>query len=380
MTCMSIYLDNHATTPVDPRVLDAMLPYLREEFGNAASRTHAFGKRAKEAVERARRQVAELIGAADEEEIIFTSGATESNNLAVKGVMTAYGGSVVTVETEHPSVLESAPSATRVRVNPKGFVDVDDIARAITKKTCLVSVMQANNEIGVLQNVLAIGRLCRERGVLFHTDAAQAAGKVPVPLEHVDFLSLSAHKVYGPKGVGALYLRKRHPTLKRIKCAPLMDGGGHERGFRSGTLNVPGIVGMGEAFAIAKREMAAESDRIRALRDRLWKGIAALDLVHLNGGEPKLPGNLNVSVEHVEGESLLAALGDIAISAGAACSSAKLEPSHVLKALGVPEHLLFSSFRFGLGRFTTQAEIDTVVDRFTSAVKRLRAASPLYRS
>ncbi len=374
MNPVAIYLDNHATTPIDPRVLDAMMPFLKGEFGNAASRTHAFGRRAAEAVERARRQVADLIDARDEEEIVFTSGATESNNLAIKGVVAAYGGTVVTAETEHPSVLESARDAVRWPVTQAGFVDVGPLP----KKTCLVSVMTANNEIGVLQDIAAIGKLCRDKGVLFHTDAAQAAGRVPLTVEHVDFMSLSSHKVYGPKGIGALYARKRHPTLKRIRCTPLIEGGGHERGLRSGTLNVAGIVGMGEAFAIARREMAGESKRVAELRDRLWKGLAGLDLIHVNGGEPKLPGNLNVSVEHVEGESLMAALGDIAISSGAACSSAKLEPSHVLQALGVPEHLLFSSFRFGLGRFTTQVEIDTVVDRFCLAVTRLRAASPLY--
>ena len=374
MNPVAIYLDNHATTPLDPRVLDAMMPYLKGEYGNAASRTHAFGKRAAEAVERARRQVAGLIGARDEEEIVFASGATESNNLAIKGVVTAYGGAVQTVETEHPSVLESAKGATLWHVDTSGVVEIG----AIPKRCCLVSVMAANNEIGVIQDIAAIGKRCRESGVLFHTDAAQAAGKVPLDVEQVDFMSLSAHKVYGPKGVGALYVRKRHPTLKRIRCAALIEGGGHERGLRSGTLNVAGIVGMGEAFAIARREMAEESKRIAKLRDRLWNGIAGLDLIRVNGGGPKVPGNLNVSVEHVEGESLIAALGDIAISSGAACSSAKLEPSHVLEALGVPEHLLFSSFRFGLGRFTTQAEIDTVVDRFCTAVRRLRAASPLY--
>jgi len=282
-------------------------------------------------------------------------------------------------------VLESCRSMERrgfrvtvLPVDRDGLVEPGAIQRAVTDRTALVSVMAANNEIGVLQDVEAIGAFCRERGVLFHSDAAQAAGKVPFSVAPVDFASFSAHKVYGPKGVGAVYARKRHPLLKRIRCVPLLDGGAHERGLRSGTLNVPGIVGMGAAFAIANSERSAEEARIGPLRDRLWKGIEALGDVRMNGHASKrLPGNLNVSIEHVEGESLMQALGDVSISSGAACSSAKLEASHVLKALGLPEHLLFSSFRFGLGRFTSEAEIDTVVNRLETAVTRLRAASPL---
>jgi cysteine desulfurase len=384
---MTIYLDHHATTPLDPRVLDAMLPFLKEEFGNASSR-HAIGRRAAEAVERARVEVAGLAGAEDEEEIVFTSGATESNNLVIKGVAEAYRGTrdhVVTVATEHVCVLESCRTLERrgmrvtvLPVDGDGLVDLERLRKAVGDRTILVSVMAANNEIGVLQDVDAIGRFCRERGVLFHTDAAQAAGKVPFRVDTVDFASFSAHKVYGPKGVGAVYARKRHPVLKRIRCVPLLDGGAHERGLRSGTLNVAGIVGMGAAFAIARGERETEAARLLALRERLWRRIAALGDVRLNGhASRRLPGNLNVSIEQVEGESLMQALGDVAISSGAACSSAKLEPSHVLKALGLPEHLLFSSFRFGLGRFTSDAEIDTVVNRLEAAVARLRAASPL---
>ncbi|MBI4566343.1 MAG: IscS subfamily cysteine desulfurase [Planctomycetes bacterium] len=382
-----IYLDHHATTPIDPRVLDAMMPYLRDRFGNAASRTHAFGREAHDAVEAARTQVAALIGA-QPEEIVFTSGATESDNLAIKGVMDAYrskGDHVVTVATEHKAVLDPCRALERdgramvtyLLVDSDGLLDPDRLRSAITDRTVLVSVMAANNEIGVLQDIAAIGAICRERGVLFHADAAQAAGKIPIDVNamNVGLASLSAHKMYGPKGIGAVYIR-RHP---RVKLVPMMDGGGHEGGLRSGTLNVPAIVGFGRACEISGQEMADESKRLLALRERLWGGLSRLDRVRLNGHPTRrLPGNLNVSFEFVESESLIEALPDIAVSSTAACTTATPEPSHVLRAIGLPEPLALGAIRFGLGRFTTEAEIDTVIERITAEVVRLRGKSPLY--
>jgi len=384
-----IYLDHHATTPIDPRVLDAMMPYLREKFGNAASREHAWGREAAEAVEAARAQVAALIGA-DEREIVFTSGATESDNLAIKGVAEFHrerGDHLVTAVTEHPAVLDSCAAleragrarVTRLPVDREGLVSLDALRKALTDKTLLVSIMFANNEIGVLQDIPAIGALCRERRVHFHTDAAQAAGKVPIDVATmpIDLLSLSAHKMYGPKGVGALYVRRRNP---RVRLSPILDGGGHEGGLRSGTLNVPAIVGFGEACDLARKEMGEEAARLRTQRDRLWEGLKKdLDHVTLNGhAERRLPGNLNVSFKYVESESLILALEGIAVSSGAACTTAKVEPSHVLKALGLPEDLARSSVRFGLGRSTTPAEIDAVQKRVVDAVRKLRRMSPLY--
>ncbi len=366
-------MDHHATTPVDPRVLEAMLPFFSERFGNAASPHHAFGREAKEAVEEARARVAALMGARADG-IVFTSGATESDNLAIKGI----SGHVVTVCTEHRAVLEACrrKEATFLPVGGDGRVDLDALRAAITDRTALVSVMFANNEIGTLQPVAEIGKICRERGVLFHTDAAQAFGKVPVDVEamSIDLASVSAHKMYGPKGVGALYVRPR------LRLAPLLDGGGHERGLRSGTLPVPLIVGFGEACAIAQREMPGESKRILALREKL-RGLifGNLDRVRLNGSlEHRLPGNLNVSFKYVEIESLIASMGDVAVSTGSACSAAKLEPSHVLHALGLDEPTAHASIRFGLGRFNTEGEVDAVWALLREGVRRLRRASPIY--
>lgn len=383
-----IYLDNHATTPVDPRVLEAMLPYFTEKFGNAASRNHSYGWEAEQAVERARQQIAELIGASPKE-IIFTSGATESDNLAIKGVAEMYaerGDHIITVVTEHKAVLDTCKHlekqgrrVTYLPVDREGLIDLDELRRAITDRTVLISVMWANNEIGVLQPIREIGRIARERGVLFHTDATQAVGKVPVNVEqdNVDLMSLSAHKMYGPKGVGALYVRRKNP---RVQLAAQMDGGGHERGMRSGTLNVPGIVGFGEACAICHREMAEEARRLQELRDRLKdRLLAELDEVYVNGSlEHRLPNNLNMSFAYVEGESLMMAMKDVAVSSGSACTSATLEPSYVLKALGVGDDLAHTSIRFGLGRFNTPEEIEYVADRVIEAVRRLRELSPLY--
>jgi len=385
-----IYLDHHATTPLDPRVLEAMTPWLKEKFGNAASREHAFGREAAQAVEKARAQVAALIGC-DESEVVFTSGATESDNLAIKGLADSRRGNrdrLVTVATEHPAVLDSCAaverrggiSVLRLKVGADGLLDPAELEAAVDDRARLVSVMFANNEIGVIQDIPAIGALCRERGAIFHTDAAQAAGKVPIDVRAMDvhLLSLSSHKIYGPKGVGALYVRKRNP---RVKLEPLIDGGGHERGLRSGTLNVPGLVGFGAACELAKAEMKSEAERLKSLRNRLWDGLRKrIDQVTLNGHpERRLPGNLNVSFKFVESESLMVALDGIAVSSGAACTTAKAEPSHVLRALGLPEDLARASVRFGLGRFTTAAEIDIVIERVAAAVKKLRKLSPLYR-
>ncbi len=382
-----IYMDNAATTPVDPRVLEAMLPSFTVDFGNAASRSHAFGWRAEEAVEAARAEVAALIGATPKE-IVFTSGATESNNLALKGAAqfhAARGRHLVTCQTEHKAVLDSLHALERqgflvtwLPVGRDGRLDLDDLARALRPDTILVSVMHANNEVGVLQPVEEIGRLTRERGILFHTDAVQAAGKVPFDVEQVgaDLVSLSAHKLYGPKGVGALYVRRK----PRARLIAQMDGGGHERGYRSGTLNVPGIVGMGKACAIAQAELPAEAARLLALRERLRAGIERrVERATVNGSlEHRLPGNLNVSFACVEGEALMLAMKDVAVSSGSACTSASLEPSYVLRAMGVPDDLAHASLRFGLGRFNTEEEVDYVVELLAAKVQKLRDMSPLW--
>ena len=388
MPQLPIYLDYHATTPADPRVVEAMAPYFTDRFGNAASRHHPFGWAARDAVEAARRQVARLIGA-DPREICFTSGATESNNLALKGAAAGAAGRplhVVTVATEHRAVLdpcrrlvEGGARVTEVEPNPDGLVSPAAIERALTADTVLVSVMLANNEIGVLQPIPAIAALTRARGILLHSDAAQAVGRVPVDVVAlgVDLLSLTAHKLYGPKGVGALYVRRRRP---RVPLAPLIDGGGHERGLRSGTLNVPGIVGFGAAAEICRTELAPEAVRIGGLRNRLLAALGdRLDGVTVNGSlEQRLPHNLNVSFAGIEGESLLVGLDDVAVSSGAACSSASpsLEPSHVLRAIGIPDELARASLRFGLGRWTSAEEIDYAADKVSSLVTRLRQLSP----
>jgi len=385
---LPIYMDNHATSPLDPRVLEAMMPYLTGKFGNAASRNHAFGWEAEAAVEKAREQIASLIGASAKE-IIFTSGATESDNLAIKGIAEMYrerGNHIITQVTEHKAVLDTCKRlekagyrVTYLPVKADGLIDLEDLKRALDDKTILVSIMAANNEIGVVQPFAEIGRLCHERGVLFHTDAVQAVGKIPVNVlaDNIDLLSLSAHKIYGPKGVGALYVRRRNP---RVQIAAQIDGGGHERGMRSGTLNVPGIVGLGEACAVAQREMAEETVQLIALRTRLEKKLeAALDYIHVNGSmEHRLPGNLNMSFVYVEGESLLMGINDVAVSSGSACTSATLEPSYVLKALGLGDDVAHSSIRFGLGRFNTEAEVDYVAAKVIDVVKKLRELSPLY--
>ena len=386
-----IYMDNHATTPGDPRVLEAMLPYFTEKFGNAASRSHAFGWESEAAVDTARVQVAELIGASSPREIVFTSGATESDNLAIKGVAEAYkekGDHIVTCVTEHKAVLDSCKvlekhgyHVTYLPVDPDGLIDLQRLGEAITAQTILISLMQANNEIGTIQPIKEIGRLAKEKGILFHTDATQAVGRIPVDVDKlgVDLLSLAAHKMYGPKGIGALYVRSSKPP---VKLAPIIDGGGHERGMRSGTLNVPGIVGLGKACEIAQSEMAAEAERLVGLRERLEQGIfGELDDVYVNGHlKKRLPGNLNVSFAYVEGESLLMALKEIAVSTGSACTSASLEPSYVLRAIGVPEELAHTSIRFGLGRFNTEDEVDFTIKRVVEEVRRLRALSPVYKT
>jgi cysteine desulfurase len=437
MLKLPIYLDNHATTPVDPRVVDAMMPYLKEDFGNAASRNHVFGWKAEAAVELARKQIADLIGASDKE-IVFTSGATESINLALKGVADFYkekGNHIITLTTEHKAVLDTCKRLERMRqeridelkvqrlselaqrdvtteelatleikfnlekdatyqrwvnalragarvtylsVKKDGLVDLEQLKAAITDSTVLVSIMLANNEIGVIQPVNEIGKLCRERGVLFHVDAVQGVGKVPFNVDEAkaDLVSLSSHKIYGPKGVGALYVRRK----PRVRIAPLIDGGGHERGMRSGTLNVPSIVGFGKACELAKQEMPKEAARLTALRERLLTGLKAkLDLLVVNGSmESRLPGNLNVSFAYVEGEALMMAIKDVAVSSGSACTSASLEPSYVLRACGVDEDMAHSSIRFGIGRFNTEEEIDYVIELMVKSVNRLREMSPLY--
>src|SRR4051794_18023646 len=385
---LPVYMDNHATTPTDPRVLEEMLPYFMEKFGNAASRNHSFGWAGEEGVETARERIAKLIGATTKE-VIFTSGATESDNLAIKGVAEMYrekGNHIITAVTEHKAVLDTCKRlekygyrVTYLPVQKDGLVDLDDLKRAMDDKTILVTIMAANNEIGVLQPWAEIGKLCRERGVLFHSDATQAVGKVPIDVnkDFIDLLSISGHKMYGPKGVGALYVRRKNP---RVQLAPIIDGGGHERGMRSGTLNVPGIAGLGKAAAIATEEMAQEACKLAGMRNRLRdKIMKELDEVYINGSwEHRLPGNLNIRFAYVEGESLLMGINDVAVSSGSACTSASLEPSYVLKALGAGDDLAHSSIRFGLGRWSTEEEVDYVADKLINVVTRLREMSPLY--
>jgi cysteine desulfurase len=385
---LPIYLDNHATTPADPRVVDAMLPYFTEKFGNSASRNHAFGWAAEEAVEIARGQIAKLINASPKE-IIFTSGATESNNLAIKGVAEMYrekGNHIITQVTEHKAVLDTCKrlekngyEVTYLPVQKDGRINLDDLRKAITPKTILISIMYANNEIGVVQPIEEIGKIAKEKGVFFHVDGVQAAGKIPVDVQRdgIDLLSISAHKIYGPKGVGALYVRRKNP---RVQLAAIIDGGGHERGMRSGTLNVTGIIGLGKACELCQQEMVQETAKLSRLRDRLKEGIMSkLDECYINGSmEHRLPHNINISFAFVEGESLLMGINDIAVSSGSACTSATLEPSYVLKALGVGEDLAHTSIRFGIGRFNTEEEVDYVVGRVVETVNRLRELSPLY--
>ncbi len=390
MLTSPIFMDNHSTTPVDPRVLTVMLPYFSERFGNAASASHAFGWEAQRAVDEARAQIARLLHA-DSEEITFTSGATESNNLALKGVVQRYrekGRHIITVATEHKSVLDVAKrleeegvEVTYLPVASDGLISPDDVAAAMTDKTILISVMLANNEIGVIQPIAEIGEIARRRGVLLHCDGAQGVGKIPVDVREmgIDLLSFSAHKMYGPKGIGALYVRKQSP---RLRLVPLIEGGGHERGMRSGTLNVPAVVGFGTACAICEKEMPMEGIRLTEMRTRLKDQIfLSLEEVSLNGHPTRrLPGNLNMSFAYVEGESVLMGLPDIALSTGSACTSAAPEPSYVLRALGVPNSLAHASLRFGLGRFNTHEEVDYVAGRVTQVVRRLREASPLYET
>ncbi len=402
MNGKGIYMDNHATTPLDPRVLEAMMPYFTETFGNAASRSHGYGWEAEKAAEAGREQIARLINA-KAKEIIFTSGATESDNLAIKGVVEFYkdkGNHVITGAIEHKAVLDTCKALERkglatvtyLPVDRYGLVDPDDVRKAITDKTLLVSIMFANNEIGTINPIGEIGKVTREKGVLFHTDATQGVGKLPLDVEamNIDLLSMSAHKMYGPKGIGALYVRAKGP---RVRLTPVIDGGGHERGFRSGTLNVPGIVGFGKACELCREGMADEGQRLLGLRERLREGLfSQLDDIFLNGHPVhRLPGNLNVSFAYVEGESLLMGLNGsthpiavaeseppIAVSSGSACTSATLEPSYVLKALGVGDDLAHTSIRFGLGRFNTAEEVDYVTNRVVHEVRRLRELSPLY--
>ena len=437
-TDLPIYLDNNATTPVDPEVFEAMAPFLQDKFGNAASRSHAYGWVAEEAVDYAREQVAKLIGARSQE-IIWTSGATESDNMAIKGVARMYGmtdaekvmidalakghvdGSIpnaadilpgrfgrldfesiaekgafevfkskgdhiITLPTEHKAILDSCKRiekdgfrVTYVPVKANGLVDLEELEKAITEKTIIVSIMMGNNEIGVVQPVKEIGELCRKHKVLFHTDAVQAIGKIPVNVDemNIDLMSLSGHKMYGPKGVGALYVRRRNP---RVRVEALIDGGGHERGMRSGTLNVAGIVGMGKAAEVAHKKLEAEQTRTTELRNKMWTRLQEeLDELYLNGDEKeRLPGNLNISFAYVEGEALMMAIKDCAVSSGSACTSASLEPSYVLRALGVGEELAHTSIRFGIGRFTTEEEVDNAVELVIAKVKKLREMSPLY--
>lgn len=383
---LPIYFDYSATTPVDPRVVDAMVPWLYEKFGNPASRSHAFGWEAEEAVELARQHVADLIGA-DSREIIWTSGATESDNLAIKGIADFYqsrGKHIITVRTEHKAVLDPMRELERdgyeityLDVKDNGLIDLDELKAAMRPDTILVSIMWVNNEIGVIQDIEAIGELCRANKTVFHVDAAQAAGKVDIDLQKVkvDLLSLSGHKAYGPKGIGALYVRRK----PRIRLEAQMHGGGHERGFRSGTLATHQIVGMGEAFRILKEDMATENDRIRALRDRLLNGLRDIEEVYVNGDmESRIGANLNISFNYVEGESLMMAISDLAVSSGSACTSASLEPSYVLRALGRDDELAHSSIRFTLGRFNTEEEVDYAIKLIKEQVAKLREMSPLW--
>ncbi len=382
-----IYLDYQATTPCDPRVVDKMLPYFTEKFGNPHSRNHAYGWEAEEAVEVAREQIADIIGA-DPKEVIFTSGATESNNLAIKGVAQFYRDKkdhVVTVVTEHKCVLDTCRHleqegfrVTYLPVRANGLVDLAELEAAVTDKTAVVSVMGVNNEIGVIQPLAEIGAICRKKGAFFHTDCAQAVGKIPLDVNamNIDLMSISGHKLYGPKGIGALYVRRR----PRVRLVPMINGGGQERGMRSGTLATPLCVGLGEACRLAKAEMGAEAERLRMLRDRLLDGVRArLPEVYINGDlEQRIPGNLNLSFAFVEGEGLMMGVKDLAVSSGSACTSASLEPSYVLRALGVDVEMAHTSLRFGMGRFTTEADIDHAIDSVTKAVEHLRAMSPLW--
>ncbi|WP_306714240.1 IscS subfamily cysteine desulfurase [Burkholderia dolosa] len=383
---LPIYMDYSATTPVDPRVVDKMVPYLREQFGNPASRSHAYGWDAERAVEEAREQVAALVNA-DPREIIWTSGATESDNLAIKGAANFYKGKgkhIVTVKTEHKAVLDTCRELERdgfevtyLDVKENGLIDLDVFKAALRADTILVSVMHVNNEIGVIQDIGTIGEICREKGIVFHVDAAQATGKVEIDLGKlkVDLMSFSAHKTYGPKGIGALYVRRK----PRVRIEAQMHGGGHERGMRSGTLPTHQIVGMGEAFRIAREEMATENERIRMLRDKLLRGLSQIEETYVNGDmEHRVPHNLNISFNFVEGESLIMAIKDVAVSSGSACTSASLEPSYVLRALGRNDELAHSSIRFTVGRFTTEQEVDYVIDLLNSKIAKLRELSPLW--
>jgi len=386
MTTRPIYLDYSATTPVDPRVVDKMVPWLYENFGNPASRSHAFGWESEDAVERAREEVAKLVNA-DPREIIWTSGATESDNLAIKGAANFYaerGKHIITVKTEHKAVLDTCRELERqgfevtyLNVLENGLIDLDVFKAALRPDTILVSVMMVNNEIGVIQDIETLGEICREKGIIFHVDAAQATGKVEIDLQKlkVDLMAFSAHKTYGPKGIGALYVRRK----PRVRIEAQIHGGGHERGFRSGTLATHQIVGMGEAFRLAREEMGTENERIRMLRDRLWAGLSQIEEVYLNGDlEQRVPHNLNVSFNYVEGESLIMAVKELAVSSGSACTSASLEPSYVLRALGRNDELAHSSIRFTIGRFTTEQEIDFTIDLLKSRVGKLRDMSPLW--
>jgi cysteine desulfurase len=382
-----IYLDYQATTPMDPRVLEAMMPYFTYKFGNPHSRSHSYGWEAEEGVEKARGQVAKLIGA-DEKEVIFTSGATESNNLAIRGVAEFYKdrkNHIVTTVTEHKCVLDTCRhleqqgfEVTYLPVQKNGLVDLEALRAAVTDKTVVVSIMAVNNEIGVIQPLAEIGKICREKKAFFHTDAAQAAGKIPLDVEamNIDLMSISGHKIYGPKGIGALYVRRK----PRVRLVPLIVGGGQERGFRSGTLPTPLCVGLGEAAEIAMKEMDAESKRLAKLQARMLKGLnAKLTDIHVNGDlEHRIPGNLNIGFAFVEGESLMMGIKGLSVSSGSACTSASLEPSYVLRALGVEEDMAHTSLRIGLGRFTTEQEVDTAVDELVHHVKKLRAMSPLW--
>jgi cysteine desulfurase len=385
---LPIYLDYQATTPLDPRVFEAMRPYFLEKFGNPHSRSHAYGWEAEEGNEKAREQVAALINA-NPKEIIFTSGATESNNLAIKGVAHFYGDKkkhIITAVTEHKCVLDTCRhleveegfKVTYLPVKPNGLIDLEELKKAITENTSLVSIMAVNNEIGVIQPIKEIGKICRERGVFFHTDAAQAFGKIPLDVEemNIDLMSISGHKIYGPKGIGALYVRRR----PRVRLQPIINGGGQERGFRSGTLATPLIVGLGEAAAIAQSEMKQENERLRRLSEKFYNAITkSIPEVYLNGDkERRIPGNLNLSFAYVEGESMIMAIRDLAVSSGSACTSASLEPSYVLRALGVSEDMAHTSIRFGFGRFTTEAEVDYAIEVVKNNVQRLREMSPLW--
>ncbi|MEY2799306.1 MAG: hypothetical protein RI934_294 [Bacteroidota bacterium] len=387
MIQLPIYLDNNATTPMDPRVLEAMLPYFNEKFGNAASRNHPFGWAAEEGVDYAREQIGKLINCS-EKEIIFTSGATESNNLAIKGVFEMYaakGNHIITATTEHKAILDTCAhleklgaKITYLQVKADGLIDLEELANAITDQTILISIMYGNNEIGVVQPMKEISAIARSKGVLLHTDATQAVGKIPVDVEAdgIDLLSFTAHKMYGPKGVGALYVRRKNP---RVKVTAQMDGGGHERGMRSGTLNVPGIVGFGKACEIAMQDMEKDAQRLSVMRDRLEKSLLDLEEAYVNGNTAhRLPHVANISFKYVEGEGLMMAMKDLAVSSGSACTSASLEPSYVLKSLGLNDDLAHSSIRFGLGRFTTDEEIDYAIECTKKAVTKLRDMSPLW--